>query len=335
MVLKLKRYLPILFSPLVFSCFQEDQAVAPWPGEVFTIPDNIEEYFSYFDLQTGLVVTAFPVNSWQIAFECGDTCWHIQINSGAGWFLWNSNQTDIEAVIQPPPGVLWSYDKQSAYPDSTAAGNWVDTSGDVNHYTNSVYFLGNYLSGKYYDVHRLKFFAVDDNKYQLLVRNEDSGITDSVTIFKSDTSNFVYYNLFSRRQVNLEPRKEDFDLIFGPYYDLATQLGVTIPYLVRGTFLNAWATFAALDSVNDYDQISYEMINEIWFSNQKDIIGYQWKDISIDPTSGAAEYKVNPGYTYIIHTASDKYYKMKFLSFSVDGVSGYPRFEYKELKPLQ
>jgi hypothetical protein len=76
------------------------------------------------------------------------------------------------------------------------------------------------------------------------------------------------------------------------------------------------------------------MLDEYTFSDQKDAIGYRWKEINVDPGSGIAVYKVKPQYNYIIHTSLDRYYKLRFLSFRIDGVSGYPRFEYKELKPL-
>lgn len=332
-MLKNTNYILLLFSFSLFSCFEEDSAVPPWPGEVITISEDIEEYFSYFDLETGKVVTSYPAEIWQIGFECGEEGWHILINSGDGWFLWNSYQTKFETDVEPPQGVLWLYDNQSAYPDSTAVGNWIDF--NTQNYTNHVFFLGNFRSGKYYDLKRIQFFHVNSEQYQFLIRDEGSGLTDSVTIIKSDTSNFVYCNIYNTQQVNIEPRKEDFDIIFGPYYDLATQLGVTIPYLVRGTFLNAWETVAVLDSINDYDQITYEVLGEYTFTNQKDVIGYRWKDISIDPGSGRAAYKVKTNYSYIIQTSSDNYYKLRFLSFSIDGVSGYPRFEYKELKPLE
>lgn len=330
------KYLFILFFIILFySCFEEDSPVSSWPGEVITITEDIEEHFSYFDFETGEVVVSYPADSWQIGFECGNDGWHIQVNSGAGWFLWNSYQTDIETDFEPPQSVLWSYDKQSAYPDSTAAGNWVDISGENKIYTHHVYFLGNYIGGKYHAIQRIIFLSVDDEQYRFHIRDDETGSSDTITINKSDTSNFVYYDVYHKQQVNPEPRREDFDIIFGPYFDLATQLGVTIPYLVRGVFLNEWETTAVLDSVNDYDQIVYEMLDEYAFSSQRDIIGYRWKDINIDPGSGTATYKVNPNYSYIIHTSSDSYYKLRFLSFSLDGVSGYPRFEYKELKPLQ
>lgn len=319
----------------LFSCFKEDTRVSPWPGEVATIFEDIELNFSYFDLETGATIKNYPADTWQMAFECGEEGWHIQINSGDGWFLWNSQQTDIDAEITPPHGTLWAYDKQSAFPDSTAAGNWIDQNGENTTYTNDVYFLGKYISGVYSNIQRIQFNYVDRDQYRFILRNEESGLTDSVTIIKTDTCNFVYFNIFSKQQLNIEPKKEQFDLIFGPYYDLATQLGVTIPYLVRGTFLNAWETQAVLDSVTDYDQIVYETLDDYQFVNQKDVIGYRWKDITIDPGSGRATYKVKPHYTYIINTSSGNYYKLRFLSFSIDGISGYPRFEYKELKPLQ
>lgn len=329
------KYTLLLFILALVSCFEEDTPVEPWPGEVTTIPEDIETYFSYFDFESGEIVASYPANSWQIGFECGSDGWHIQINSGDNWFLWNSYQNDFEADIEPPQSVLWSFDKQSAYSDSTAAGNWVIITDETYTYTKHIYFLGKYIGGNYFNVQRLQFIQVDDKQYNFLQRDEKSGITDTVIITKSELCNYIYYNILSRQMIEIEPRKEDFDIIFGPYYDLATQFGVTIPYLVRGTFINSWQTTAVLDSINDYDRINFEMLDEYVFSGQKDVIGYRWKDIIVDPDSGTAQYKVKPHYNYIIHTSSDKYYKLRFLSFSIDGVSGYPRFEYKELKPLQ
>jgi len=327
------KYLGLLFM-LIFpvACFEEDERVLPYPGEVITIYEDIEIYQSYFDFETGRVVCSHVADSWHLGFECGDEGWHILVNSGANWFLWNSQQTDIDAVLTYPENDLWAYDNQSAYPDSTAVGNWVNFQGENRIYTNEIYLLGRYSSGNYSDLVRLRFIEVESSYYRFIYKDESA--EDTVTVHKSDTANFVYYSFQTQSQIDIEPDKLKFDLMFGPYYDLATQFGITIPYLVRGVLLNTGYTTAILDSIRSYNEIDYETLDSYRLSAERDIIGYQWKDVSVNTSAGVATYTVKPNYTYIIRTSDDKYYKLRFLSFSIDGISGHPRFEYKELKPV-
>lgn len=326
------RYSLPLMLVLLVSCFEKDEAVQPWPGEVFTISEDVEKNFSYFNFETGQVVSSHPSNEWQLGFDCADLGWTIQLNSGDNWFIWNSEETQFDAEITPPENILWKYDVQSAFPDSTAIGSWVHAGSLSNEYTEHVYLIGQYQFGKYEYIKRLQFFHVDEEKYKFRTRDEDSGKTNTITIAKTENKNFTYYDFNTNTQKELEPDKSEYDIIFCPYYDLVTQLGQTIPYLVRGAFINSFQTTATIDSISAYDKIDYEMLPSYSFSSQRDIIGFNWKDVSIDVGSGTAYYTVKPNYYYVVKTSSGKYYKLRFLSFSIDGISGFPRFEYKELK---
>ncbi|MGD2034741.1 MAG: HmuY family protein [Bacteroidales bacterium] len=323
----------VILSLFFVSCFEEDEQVSPYPRDVVTIYDNIEYHQSYFDLESEEVVSSHASDLWQLGFECGAEGWHILVNSGAHWFVFNSGQTDINAEFSYPDDALWGYDNQSAYPDSTAIGNWVSFEGEMKQYTNHVYLLGRYSSGVYSGRVKIRFLMVDSAQYRFLYKPEE-GIADTMTILKSDSANFVYFSFREDKQIALEPDRLDYDLVFGPYYKLATQFGITMPYLVRGVFLNTWNTEALLDSVNDYDAIDYGMIGTYELSSQRDVIGYQWKDVNVNTSTGYATYSVKAYYTYIVKTSQDHYYKLRFLSFSLEGNTGYPRFEYRELKPV-
>jgi len=98
--------------------------------------------------------------------------------------------------------------------------------------------------------------------------------------------------------------------------------------------LSTGHSLAVLDSVSAYDEIDFEKLGAYDFSSQRDAIGYEWKDVSVNTSTGLANYVVKPNYTYIIKTSGDKYFKFRFLSFSLEGISGHPRFELKELKPV-
>lgn len=335
MLAKTPYLLVLVISLFAVSCFEEDNAVMPYPGDVFTIPDSIQTYQSYFDLETGQIVGSHRTDSWEIGFECGPEGWHVVVNSGAGWFAFNTGQTDIDADLQMPASLDHLYDVQSAYPDSTVVGDWVipGASASKNTYTHHVYLLAHYLEGSFTDMQRLVFLEVNDSLYRFCYKGSSGAIADTIPIHKADSANFVYYSFRDERQVNLEPDKADYDLIFTSYYDLATKFGLTIPYPVGGAFINTWQTAAYLDSVTGYDYYSYIDIDENKLTSRRDIPGYHWKDVTVDISGGSATYSVKTYYTYVFKTAQSDYFKLRFLSYNLDGRSGYPRFEYRQLSP--
>jgi hypothetical protein len=231
-----------------------------------------------------------------------------------------------------PETVDHLFDVQSAYPDSTAVGDWVAFQQGGPVYTNHIYLLGKYSDGVFTQISQLAFLEVNDSTYRFYFRMQ-SGPSDTVTILKSDSVNFVYFSLKSMAQVNLEPDKTTYDLVFGPYYDLATLFGLTIPYPVGGGLLNCWQTEALLDSTLVFNAINAGTLPGYTFNSQRDIPGYRWKAVRVDVSGGgSAMYAVKLNYTYIFHTAQDNYFKLKFLSYTLDGRSGFPQFEFRQLE---
>ena len=324
----------ILLISLI-SCFEKDEPVSPYPGEAITINNNINSFQSYFDFETGEVKAVNPVNDWQLGFESSRNGWHILVNSGANWFVWNTRLKDINASLPEEDPQNWAYDIQSEYPDSTAIGIWSSMNNQNRIYTDHVYILGKLSGNDYTDRKRIQFYYVDSFLYRFRFYDEVSGSFDSATIHKIDTAAFVYYNFQERNQLNFEPASDKYDIVFTTYYDLATQFGVTIPYLVRGVLLNISGCRAVLDSVNRYSGIDYEMLDQYQFLSQRDIIGYRWKNVNVNASEGGANYTVLTHYNYIIETPEGNFFKMRFLSYSLNGESGYPRFEMKELNPIQ
>ena len=59
--------------------------------------------------------------------------------------------------------------------------------------------------------------------------------------------------------------------------------------------------------------------------NQKDIIGYEWKDYDFDN----AMYQVDPDKIYILKNRIGFYYKLRFIDYyNSTGEKGYPTFEF-------
>jgi hypothetical protein len=329
----MKCFIPIiLVSLLTASCFEEDERVPPYAGEVTTIYDSVQTNQSYFDFETGTVVASHRSDAWQLGFECGADGWHIITNSGANWFLYNTGQTAFDAVTSMPATVDDLFDVQHAYPDSTVAGNWVQFPEGDPVYTNQVYLLGRYAEGGFTGIRQIAFLAVNDTSYRFFFK-EQTGFSDTVTLVKNDLVNFVFYSFTGHEQVNLEPDKTSYDIVFAPYYDMATLFGMTIPYQVGGTFQNTFQTEAVLDSVHAFADINAMLIPQYDFSRQRDIPGYRWKGVTVDVSGGGiASYAVKEHYSYVFHTAEDNYFKLKFLSYTLDGKSGFPQFEFRLLE---
>jgi hypothetical protein len=326
-----KYWVYIVLLPFIISCFEKDKQISSYPGKVYTINDNIEKYQTYFDFETGNIIKVIPVDEWQLGFECGKDGWHILVNSGTQWLINNTQQTNMDSAFIGSVGDHWTYDKQYYFPDSTAVGNWV-IRGNSHEYTKNVYLLGKYSGSSYTDIKKLVFLDVNDSLYHFYYSETDSSFRDTVEIRKADSVNFVYYSFNSRKPLYLEPNKSRYDLVFCPYYDLATEFGVTIPYLVRGVLLNTNNTKACLDSIEIYNNIDIASLDKFVLLDQRDVIGYRWKEVYVDVNSGTASYLVRKNYSYLIRTNEGHYFKMHFLSYTLNGSSGYPQFEYSLLK---
>jgi hypothetical protein len=69
------------------------------------------------------------------------------------------------------------------------------------------------------------------------------------------------------------------------------------------------------------------MINSYAFSNNQNIIGFDWKSYVFNEG-----YIVNPDITYIIKDSKNNYFKLRFIDFyNSNGEKGYPTFEVRKL----
>ena len=317
----------------VQACFEEDERVLPYPGIVSAITDSIQANTSYFDLESRQLVKSHRNDAWQLGFECGAGGWHIITNCGANWFIYNTGQPLPDAVQSMPDKIEGLYDIQHAFPDSTAVGDWINPPEGGDTYPRNIYLLGRFVDGSFTSVKQIAFLEVNDTAYRFFYKEQDTGLSDTVTLVKGDMVNFMYYSFDGCRQVGLEPEKDSYDLVFGSYYDLATLFGVTIPYQVGGVFQNIWHSEAVLDSVTGYAYIEPEMIPALTFTSRRDIPGYAWKGVTVDVAGGGtASYAVKSNYSYIFHTSEGNYFKLRFLSYTLEGRSGFPQFEYRKLE---
>jgi len=314
--------LPACFL-LLISCFETDEQVIPYPGEITTIADSVQSVQSYFDLESAGTVKSNRVSEWQLGFESAAEGWRVIVNSGADWFIYNTGSEDFSVDVNMPARLEGLYDTQNLWPDSTATGNWT--------LHENIYLLALYENGSFSRPIKVKFLNYSDSNYTFYY--EDEIMTDTVTLLKDPQTNFSYYSFSERIQVYPEPDNDEYDLLFTSYYDRPTLFGQTIPYKVAGILLNIWNTAGAIDSVHSFGAITIETAATLNFSRKRDFPGYNWKDVVVDITGGGtATYNVKTHYNYVIHTAQGNYFKLRFLSYTLDGRSGFPRFEFSRLE---
>ncbi len=319
MVMRL--FTALLLVLMLISCFEPDERVLPYPGEIVTITDSVQVYQTWFDLESGLAVSVNKTDKWALAFESSEDGWKIITNSGGDWFIYNTYTTEFPVNSTLPGNLEGLFDNPASWPTSTAIGDWT-----IDNYT---YVLSRYLNGSFSKAYHVRFLQFDSDSYEFIVYDDSP---DTVEITKDRANTFSYYSIEEKAQVYPEPGKENYDLIFTSYYDKPTLFGQTIPYKVGGVLLNTWNTAAVLDSVMSWENIRPDIISTLEFSSRRDIPGYNWKNVAVDISGGgSASYTVKPGYNYIISTAQGNYYKLRFLSYTLDGRSGFPRFEYSEL----
>ena len=270
-----------------------------------------------------------------LAFECSPEGYRVRINSSDFLAIAQTGTSDIDSAFSVHAGLSWNTDDSDGDPDSTAIGDWVQFDNGTSSYSKQVYLLGKYDGISHSIQYKLQFIYVDEFSYRMIIADPFEEGADTLSIIKDPKVNSIQYSVESKQVMQLEPFKDEWDVLFCQYHTiLFTDDGIAAPYYVRGVLLNPNHVEAALDTTVRFEQVDYEyaMIQE--FSGTQDAIGHDWKSVEVDEGSNSAEYKVRPGYSYIIRDTDNVYYKFRFKSyFNQLGEKGYPKFEYARLSP--
>lgn len=337
--MKTKFIIPFLLL-LLTSCFKKDDPVVlPVGGSEINscyMGPNYENQM-YFDLGTNTFQQR-QLSDWDLCFESTDDGKGIFINSGKNIIvrkigLYNLNETFASdtAFFKKYPELV---DASNGKIATSAIGDWAgyqlpDGRGGTIY---GIYIIElRYLSGadRY---RRLQITGTNDSEFSCLINNLNS-INGNVTIIpKNKTQNFTYFSFKNGGEIvhNAEPNKESWDIEFTQYKTIITKnTPVPLLYQVKGVFSNPNKVTVGIDSTNKFEDITANSISSLWFSNDRDAIGYEWK--SYDINKGL--YTVNSKINYIIKDTEGHIYKLRFLDFyDKMKVSGNPKFEFARIQ---
>lgn len=323
------------------SCFKEDERITPHdPGSVNTEAIAMESdyrYQVYYDLSSQSVVSANFKSDWDLGFECGQGGWHVILNTSNFMLAGNTGLGDFAAATDTT-GLDWKYDPSTGNLDSTAIGPWLTFSGidSVPDYSGEVYIVdrGYDEAGNLRGVKKVVFTEWSRDRYAVRFANLDGSGEGTAEILKDTSVNFIYFSFEEGGTVmTLEPPKYAWDLLFTQYTTLLyTNDGFPYPYLVTGVLSNRAGVKVAQDTLHEFSAIDLEAAEGFGYSDVRDEIGYDWKDVVGDVSTGNVSYVIVPGINYVVRDAGGFFYKLRFISFYNDqGEKGFPTFEYQLL----
>jgi hypothetical protein len=325
----------ILLSMVLFSCFKEDEPIAPHPKgdlKTDTIPMTQNyKYQVYFDLVTGMPIAQNDRSIFDLGFECSDQGWKIILNTADF-----ARVADLGVVPfgqkQDTIGKTWLFDKSDGNPDSLSIGRWFDVVDGDTLSNQHVYAIDRGLNadGILLGYTQVIFDSLAGGKYYFRFADMNGGSGTSTVVAKDSTLNYRWFSFNNGgATTDNEPPKLDYDLLFTQYTTmLYTDIGEPYPYLVTGVLLNRFRVLAGVDSLHEFTAVTLEDAKKVTLSNALDRIGYDWKYYSFE--TGA--YTMRTHLVYILRSSSGIYYKLRFIGFyNTKGEKGYPVIEYQAL----
>ena len=168
--------------------------------------------------------------------------------------------------------------------------------------------------------------SVTSEYYKITYANLDNSEYNSLEIYKDPAVNFTSFSFTQNNIVNIQPPSDDWDLVFSQYTHLFNNPDIPA-YLVTGVISN-YQVLIAEDTSYNFEEITYNMINNLSFSSNCDIIGYDWKEYNLETGS----FSINSNINYVIKDRQQRYFKLRFIDFYNElGEKGYPKFELQEL----
>lgn len=330
-----------LFAAILFltSCFKEDERVIPYvPGGVETRVITMEEDYSlmsFFDLSTGKVVDSGFKNTWDLAISTNEDNYSLFLNTSIFMKVAHTEAFNFDSVYTTGNNTEWKFDSSDGDSTGNAIGYWWLNSDSSLRLNGEVLLIDRGIDNEGMPLGYLKIQPVlraEDETVEIRISNINNTDVRAYTFTRTSTG--TWQTLSFENGINEpQPFPEKWNLWFTQYTTLLyTDEGEAYPYLVTGVLINRENTTVALDTVHPFTEISRELAEFSTFSNKFDVIGYDWKKINGDVTSGDVTYTTRSNYTYILSTQEGFFYKLRFVDFyNKEGIKGYPKFEFQRL----
>ena len=316
----MKGFRIIFFLIVLVSCDIGEIPINPviTETEISTIPMG-SNYMTqvYYNLNQNQIVSQNNRVDWDIAFESKRDTNFIYLNSSKFVQVWQISETSFYDPIDLDEAV-WQWDKPCLINNGAAID--ISSQSDI-YYVIDLGLDENLESSGYL---KFKVISSNDNGYTFRYSSIDNSADTTFNLSKNNSYNKLHFSFLKNSLVNIEPKSNDWDLMFTSYTHIFTG---DFPYLVSGVLINSQQVYVACDSINDFNEININHAQNIDYSNCENIIGYDWKIYSFETSI----FSINQTKIYIIKNENG-YYKLRFLDFyNESGEKGFPKFEILKL----
>ena len=322
------------------SCFKEDNPIEPHKkGDIEEEVIPMTQYYVYqvyFNLATGEQVSLNKKSEFDLCFSSRADSYLIRLNTASFLKAAITPFATFEQVTDTT-GLNWKFDKSDGNPDSTALRNWMKIEGTDTIISDKVWVIDRGVNEQGFPLGlvKVKFHGFKNNIYHFTYGNMDNLEMHEIFVSKNPGHNYVQFQFKTEENLKqIEPATNNWDLLFTQYTTLLiTDDGDPYPYLVTGTFINEVGTTVAFDSTLSFNDVVIDDVLFMEYSNNFDVIGYEWKELFGDINGGDFYYKARSNYNYFIRTKDGLFYKLHFTGFynRETGEKGYPTFEFQRL----
>ncbi len=317
------KYLQALTFMLILASCEKDEIpvvyVAPelQQGTFITQVEMSSDYRyrSYYDLETDSVIARHRKRDWDLAFSSTEGDARIRLNSSKLMSVWRVEGIAFEDV-NSVQGEGPLYDRADG--TEAALDDW--QSGD------GIYVIDRGYDAEVNDMGKVKVELLSMDAAGFSLRYAVLGSSDIQEVFvpRNETVNMVMLS-FDEGVQNLEPPKEDWDILFTHYTLFFDELfGQTnIQYLVAGALINPYLVEGQDLDLTDFDAIDATYIQSVDLTSAEDVIGYDWKEFALIGES----YSILDN-AFVIRTVEGNDYKFQFTNFlDENGERGAPAFQ--------
>ena len=182
-------------------------------------------------------------------------------------------------------------------------------------------------------LHQITFDSLKNGIFYFRHAPLEGGDPVHAIVRKNSKYRYVWFSLATNDTIPAEPAMDQWDLLFTQYTTmLYTDAGEPYPYLLTGVLSNPSGVQIAQDTLYDFSALDLDAAGSLIYSEAYDEIGYDWKDVVGDVSTGMVTYVIVEGLNYVVRDAEGFYYKLRFIGFyNNSGSKGYPTFEYQKL----
>jgi len=322
----MKKLIPVLITLVLVSCEKRELPVPAYErGDVLTTQVEMGGDYKnqvWYSLHDNRIVSVNVKTDWDLAFEASPAGFHVFLNGSKAMKIFKTNYSSLNDVKDTLGLALGGRaDMPSGNVDSTATGDWKTD--------NKVYVIhrGYTPAGQLIGYYKLKVISTDATRYVFEYANIKTGEIKQGIVYKDEAYDFIQFSFNTNSQLNIEPKKTEYDLCFTQYTHLFYEPELQY-YQVTGVLTNMYKTRVARITNKSFDQITMNDTTEYPFSERRDKIGYDWKYFDLNTNL----YTVNSKICYLIRDHKGFYYKFHFIDFlNSSGIKGYPKFEVKKL----